>query len=183
MAERSWDTGEYLLWLNNTEQPHFGSHAIVGGLLGMDDHLIGLAVLAVYPPRAFSASIDPAKVDPAEVGRELREDHAELGYGPRGDDYALDVVEDAEALAQLRAKLRAWSLDDRIREEVAKAPRISVERASEIADLLVSTYPPARKRPAPGTKPPEPSARCYSDHDEDIRVKGSCDYCGGVNRD
>lgn len=28
--------------------------------------------------------------------------------------------------------------------------------------------------------PPETSARCYSDHDEDIRTKGSCDYCRGI---
>lgn len=25
-----------------------------------------------------------------------------------------------------------------------------------------------------------PSAQCYSDHDEDIRTKGSCDYCRGT---
>lgn len=22
---------------------------------------------------------------------------------------------------------------------------------------------------------------CYSDHDEDVRTKGSCDYCGGTD--
>jgi hypothetical protein len=45
--------------------------------------------------------------------------------------------DDTDALAQLRAELRACGLEDRIREEVAKAPPISVERAIEIADLLV----------------------------------------------
>lgn len=25
--------------------------------------------------------------------------------------------------------------------------------------------------------------RCYSDHNEDIRTKGSCDLCGGTERD
>ena len=24
------------------------------------------------------------------------------------------------------------------------------------------------------------TARCYSDHNEDIRTKGSCDYCKGT---
>jgi hypothetical protein len=24
-----------------------------------------------------------------------------------------------------------------------------------------------------------PSGKCYSDHNEDILTKGSCDYCGG----
>lgn len=25
--------------------------------------------------------------------------------------------------------------------------------------------------------------RCYSDHNEDIRTKGSCDYCGGTDKE
>ena len=25
--------------------------------------------------------------------------------------------------------------------------------------------------------------KCYSDHNEDIRVKGDCDYCGGTDLD
>lgn len=28
-----------------------------------------------------------------------------------------------------------------------------------------------------------PAAPCYSDHDEDIRTKGSCDMCGGTERE
>ena len=26
----------------------------------------------------------------------------------------------------------------------------------------------------------EAKIKCYSDHNEDIRTKGSCDYCGGT---
>lgn len=29
---------------------------------------------------------------------------------------------------------------------------------------------------------PEPKVLCYSDHNEDIRTKGDCDYCGGTER-
>jgi hypothetical protein len=107
MPERTWDTGEYLLWLNNTEAPHFGAHELVAAQLlqGRNDLALGGAVLNAYPPRAFNATIDPTKVDVAEVGRELWDDHFDLGY-----------------------------------------------------------------------------ARCYSDHNEDVRTKGSCDYCGGDER-
>jgi hypothetical protein len=42
-----------------------------------------------------------------------------------------------DVLAQLRAELRACSLEDRVAEAVAKFPPISVERAIKIADLLV----------------------------------------------
>lgn len=27
-----------------------------------------------------------------------------------------------------------------------------------------------------------PAEPCYSDHDEDVRTKGSCDMCGGTER-
>lgn len=136
MAEEerpNWHTAEYLLWLNNTEEPHFGAHALVHGMMRdeRDDQAIGEEVLAKWPPHGFSASISARLVDAAYVGRSMREDHTDLGYGggPRGDDYTLDVAEGTGV-------------------------------------------------PAAGG-----AARCYSDHNEDIRVKGSCDYCGGVDRD
>jgi len=42
-----------------------------------------------------------------------------------------------DALDQLRAELRACSLEDRVNEIVASAPPIPPERAIEIADLLI----------------------------------------------
>jgi hypothetical protein len=81
--DRTWDTGEYLLWLNNSEGPHFGAHRIVAEQLvrGNGEEEIGERVLKAYPPKEFNTTIDPDKVDPVAVGTDLVSDHVELGYG------------------------------------------------------------------------------------------------------
>lgn len=79
-TKQTWSHGEYMLWLNNSEASHFGAHAIVATMLAEDDATIGRAILAAFPPREFSASIDPDQVDPATIGRALRADREVLGY-------------------------------------------------------------------------------------------------------
>ena len=114
MPDNDWHTGEYLLWLDNTEGSHFGAHDLVKRHgYRLSDADLGSLVLDTYPPREFSESINPHLVDAEEVGAHLREDHADL-YPDETDD-------DEE--------------------------------------------------------------RCYSDHNEDIRTKGSCDYCGSDKED
>jgi hypothetical protein len=45
--------------------------------------------------------------------------------------------DDAEALARLRADIKAYHLEDQIAEAVATAPPITLERAIHLADLLI----------------------------------------------
>jgi hypothetical protein len=44
---------------------------------------------------------------------------------------------------------------------------MSAELAALVAEVFTETLQP-------------PEVECYSDHNEDIRVKGCCDYCGGT---
>ena len=47
-------------------------------------------------------------------------------------------------------------------------------------DKVISVLTQAKEAVASGASSSE---RCYSDHNEDIRVKGSCDYCGDTELD
>ena len=61
-------------------------------------------------------------------------------------------------------------LSQRMPHELIECPMCSTELL-----LGLRSIAPLHDRPAP--------TACYSDHNEDIRTKGSCDYCGDNERD
>jgi hypothetical protein len=67
------------------------------------------------------------------------------------------------------ARNAEWGAIDLTELEAVRVGPVMVERDLHWVPKL------AREAELPGANP---AAECYSDHYEDIRTKGSCDYCG-----
>lgn len=85
----------------------------------------------------------------------------------------------AELKAELRATVKARAAaeaDVVAAERVLALRRLAATNAAADVQVLIGQVFALARRIAER----ESKTRCYSDHDEDIRTKGSCDYCRDV---